>query len=222
MCAKTEDRQGLFLLLPREIQAMEGKFAYSLFSAIANFLAVAGLFLGISLFGCIDLITSALSKIAKIFGHVHNKCACCKIVFMVLLCTISACIVVLIIIVFIRKYASFPTETNVTFDMGIPPVAVTFCDSKYIFLYQGVKKEFKNLTDNLSFWEDNSDIRKKISSFAVIDSVGKKSTVWNSSYPKILDGKMFSPFIFPLSDKFLQFCHIHDLQAYPDLAKVIV
>jgi hypothetical protein len=128
---KFGDRVGLYLLLPNEVELIESKFVYSLFTALANILGVAGLFFGISPFGLLDIIIEGLSKAGKLVGtnipgFTHLK-TCSMIIFGI----VSTGLVIWILIVFIEKYASSPVETYIAVDPGIPPMALAFCMSIY-------------------------------------------------------------------------------------------
>jgi len=122
---------GLFLLFPNEVELIESKAIYSLFTALANILGVAGLFFGISAFGCLDIITAGLSKAGKMVGTKILVSAHLKTFFMIMFGILSTGLVIWILIVFIEKYASSPVETQMAADPGIPPMALAFCLSKY-------------------------------------------------------------------------------------------
>jgi hypothetical protein len=125
------DRVGLYLLLPNEVELIESKFVYSLFTALANILGVAGLFFGISAFGCLDIITAGLSKAGKMVGTNIPGFTHLKTCLMIIFGIVSTGLVIWILIVFIEKYASSPVETHIAADPGIPPMALAFCLSKY-------------------------------------------------------------------------------------------
>jgi hypothetical protein len=79
------------------------------------------------------------------------------------------------------------------------------------------------VTDNISFWQESSDIRNKVSSFDIMDSTGEWINIWNSSFSNSTDETLiFSEIIFPLNNQTLQFCHSYDLQAHPLLEKVTI
>jgi hypothetical protein len=128
---KFGDRVGLYLLLPNEVELIESKFIYSWFSAVANILGVAGLFFGISAFGCLDIILAGLSKAGKMVGTNMPGFTHLKMCFMIIFAILSTGLVIWILIVFIEKYASSPVETYIAVDPGIPPMALAFCMSKY-------------------------------------------------------------------------------------------
>jgi hypothetical protein len=217
------DRFGLYLLLPNEAELMESKFVYSLFTALANILGVAGLFFGISAFGCLDIITTGLSKAGKIVGTNLPGFTYFKTCLMIMFGISSTGLVIWILIVFIEKYVSSPVETQITADPGIPPMALAFCLSKYV---TENKQQDENLTryrvtDNISFWQESSDIGNKISSFDIMYSSGEWINIWNSSFYNGTDETLiFSEIIFPLNNETLQFCHSYNLQAHPLLNKV--
>jgi hypothetical protein len=129
------ERVGLYLLLPNEVELIESKFIYSLYTAIANILGVAGLFFGISAFGCLDIITAGLSKIGKMVGANIPGLTHLKTCLMIIFGILSTGLVIWILIVFIEKYASSPVETHIAADPGIPPMALAFCLSKYVTEY---------------------------------------------------------------------------------------
>jgi hypothetical protein len=123
----------LFLLFPNEVELIESKVIYSLFTALANILGVPGLFFGISAFGCLDIIIAGLSKAGKstkIPGSAHLKTF-----FMIMFGILSTGLVIWILVVFIEKYASSPEETHIASDPGIPPMALAFCLSKNFIEY---------------------------------------------------------------------------------------
>jgi hypothetical protein len=218
--SNTGDRKGLYLLLPREMEVIESKLSYSLLSAVAHFLGVAGLFFGISVLGSISFVATLWTRMPHILGFDISKYIYLKRLFMLLLGLILASLVLGILVIFISKYVSFPSETNVSLDVGIPPMSLTFCHSKFMTVYSSETKSFHSITDDLGFWQNGSNVRNKITSFAVMNSAGEWSTIWNSSFPTILDDYIFSRNIFPLNNQTLQFCHSLSLQSYPGVTKV--
>jgi hypothetical protein len=206
------ERRGLFIRLPKDIKLMESKFDY-LFSSITNFLGVAGLFFGISAFGCLEAIKDFLSWTVslislKISIHKYVKTMC-----LVTLLLASTVLLLLTIIVFISQYISFPTATYVALETKLPDFSLSICNSE-------------NLTQlvigNISMWRESADIRKQLSSFSIMDLDGKWSTIWNNSILKTEDGSLLKSFVFPLNNQTLQFCQTLDLKSYPGLSKVIV
>ncbi len=129
------DIVGLFLLFPNEVELIESKVIYSLYTALANILGVAGLFFGISAFGCLDIITAGLSKAGKMIGTNIPGFTHLKTFFMIMFGILSTGLVIWILIVFIEKYASSPVETHIASDLGIPPMALAFCLSKNFIEY---------------------------------------------------------------------------------------
>jgi hypothetical protein len=129
------ERVGLYLLLPNEVELIESKFVYSLFTALANILGVAGLFFGVSAFGCLDIITAGLSKAGKMVGTNIPGFTHLKTCLIIMFGISSTGLVIWILIVFIEKYASSPVETHIAADPGIPPMALAFCLSKYVTEY---------------------------------------------------------------------------------------
>jgi hypothetical protein len=207
----TKDRSGLFILLPNDAELMESEFTNSLFSSMANFLGVASLFYGISAMTCLDLLTNALTWTTKAAGLKMPTCkhltTSCKII---LIFTLTG-LIIWILIVFISKYASFPTETQVALDIGIPKMSMAICSSK----------DMKELSFGIrQVWKDGFDIRKKITDFTIMATSGKWITVWNSSFLSIMEKDIFQTIIFPLNNQTLQFCQSLDLSTYSDLAKV--
>jgi hypothetical protein len=217
------DKFGLYLLLPNEVELMESKFVYSLFTALANILGVAGLFFGISAFGCLDIITKGLSKAGNIVGTNLPGFTYFKTCLMIMFGILSTGLVIWILIVFIEKYVSSPVETQIAADPGLPPMALAFCLSKYVTEnnQQDAYLTSYRITDNISFWQEGSDIRNKVSSFDIMYSAGEWINIWNSSFPNGTDETLiFSEIIFPLNNQTLQFCHSYSLQGHHLLKKV--
>jgi hypothetical protein len=78
-----------------------------------------------------------------------------------------------------------------------------------------------SVTDNISFWQESSNIRNKVSSFDIMNSAGEWINIWNSSLSNGTDETLiFSETIFPLNNVTLQFCHSYNLQGHPLLKKV--
>jgi hypothetical protein len=207
------EKRGLFIRLPKDIKLMESKFDYSIFSSITNFLGVAGLFFGISAFGCLESIKDFLSWTAiminlKIKTHKYVKTIC-----LATLILSSTVLLLIILTVFISQYLSFPTDTYVALETKLPDFSLSICESKNITqLAMG----------NISMWRESADIRKQLSEVLIMDFDGKWSTVWNSSILKNLDESIFKSFVFPLNNQTLQFCQTFNLQSYPGLKKVMV
>jgi hypothetical protein len=126
---------GLHLLLPNEVELMESKFNYSLFTAVANILGVAGLFFGISAYGSLDIITAGLSAAGKKVGTNFPRFKHSKTCLIIMFGILSTGLVTWILIVFIEKYASSPVETHIAAGPGIPRMALAFCLSKYVTTY---------------------------------------------------------------------------------------
>jgi hypothetical protein len=205
------ERSGLFIHLPRDIELMESKFDYSLFSSIANFLGVAGLFFGLSAFGCFasmeDFMAWTVNKINfKIRKHKYVKTVC-----LVTLLLVSTVLILLILIVFISRYISSPTDTYVALETKLPDFSLSICNSTSMT---------QLAIGNISMWRESADIRKQLSTFLFMDFDGKWNTVWNSSFPRTSDISIFKSVIFPLNNQTLQFCKTLDLLSYPSLTKV--
>jgi hypothetical protein len=206
------ERRGLFIRLPKDIKLMESKFDFSLFSSITNFLGVAGLFFGISAFGCLESLKDFLSWTANLINlrtrphkHVNSICLAALLVA-------ATVLLLIILIAFISQYISFPTDTYVVLETKIPDFFLSICNSKNIT---------QLVMGNISMWREAADIRTHLSNFLIMDSDGKWSTVWNSSIMKTQDESIFQSFVFPFNNQTLQFCQTFDLQSYPGLTKVI-
>jgi hypothetical protein len=207
------ERRGLFIRLPQDIKLMESKFDFSLFSSITNFLAVAGLFFGISASGCLVSIKDFLSWTANKINLKINTHKYVKTICLVTLVLVSTILLLLILIVFIRQYISFPTDTYFALETKLPDFSLSICNSENVT---------QLAIGNISMWRDSADIRKQLSDFSIMDLEGKWSSVWNSSILKTQDRSIFKSFVFPLNNQTLQFCQTFDLWSYPGLTKVIV
>ncbi len=207
------ERRGLFIRLPKDIKLMESKFDLSLVSSITNFLGVAGLFFGISAFGCLVSMKDFLSWTANMINLKINTHKYVKTVCLITLLLASTVLLLIILMVFISQYISFPTETYVALETNLPDFSLSICNSENIT---------QLVTGNISMWRDSADIRKQFSDFSIMNLDGKWSTVWNSSILKTEDESIFKNFVFPLNNQTLQFCQTFDLQSYPGLTKVIV
>jgi hypothetical protein len=207
------ERRGLFIRLPKDIKLMESKFDISLFSSITNFIGVAGLFFGISVFGCLESIKDFLSCIANMISLKIRTMKYVKTNCLATLILVSTVLLLIILTVFISKYISFPTDTYVALETKLPHLLLSICNSQ-------------NLTQlamgNISMWRESADITKQLSDFIIMDLDGNWSTVLNSSVLKTQDESIFKSFVFPLNYQTLQFCQTFDLQSYPGLKKVIV
>jgi hypothetical protein len=205
------ERSGLFIQLPRDIELIESKFDYSLFSSIANFLGVAGLFFGISAFACLESMKDFFSWTSNMINvkirpqkYVKNICyLTCMFVCSVLIISILA--------VFISRYISSPTNTNVALEAKLPDFSMSICNSKNITQLS---------IGNISMWRESANIKNKVSTFLIMDFDRKWKTVWNSSLPSDQDESIFRSVIVPLNNQTLQFCMTLDLQSYPSLTKV--
>jgi hypothetical protein len=208
----TDERRGLFIRLPKDIKLMESNFDFSLFSSITNFLGVAGLFFGISAYGCLNSLKDFLSWTANMINlkiRIHKYV---KTIYLGTLLLASTVLLLIMLTVFISRYISCPTDTYVALETKLPGFSLSICDSKNITqLAMG----------NISMWREAADIRNQLSHFLIIDLDGKRSTVWNSSILKTQES-IFKSFVFPLNNQTLQFCQTVDLQSYPGLKKVIV
>jgi hypothetical protein len=209
----TDERSGLFIHLPKDFELMENKFDFSLVSLLTNFLGVAGLFFGISAFGCLESIKDFLSWTAnminvKIKPHKYLKNIC--FVTFLLVCSV---LITSILAVFISRYISSPTDTYVALETKLPDFSLSICNSKNIT---------ELVIGNISMWRESADIRNQLSNVLIMDLDGKWSTVWNSSIPKTQNEHIFKSVIFPLNSQTLQFCQTFDLRSYPGLTKVRV
>jgi hypothetical protein len=209
----TAERSGLFIHLPKDIEIMESKFDFSIFSSITNLLGVAGLFFGISAFGCIESIKDFLSWTAnminvKIRTHKYVKTIC-----LVTLLLTSTVLLLLILIVFISQYISSPTNTFVSLETNLPDFSLSICNSKSIT---------QLAIGNISMWKESADMRKQVSLFLIMDFDGKWNTIWDSSISNTQDESIFKRVVFPLNNQTLQFCQTFNLQSYPGLTKVRV
>jgi hypothetical protein len=207
------ERRGLFISLPKDIKLMESKFDFSLFSSIANFLGVAGLFFGISAFGCLQSMKDFLNWTANMMNLNIRACIHVKTSCLATMLLASTFLLLLIVIVFFSQYISFPTDTNVALETKLPDFSLSICNSEYINQLS---------IGNVSMWRDSADIRKQLLNLLIMNLDGKWSTVWNSSILKTQDESIYKSFVFPLNNRTLQFCHTFDLQSYPGLTKVRV
>ncbi len=205
------ERRGLFIRLPRDIYLLESKFDYSLFSSIANFLGVAGLFFGISAFGCFESVKDSLTWTAHIINFQMRTHKFVKIIFFVTLLLSSTILIILILVVFIRRYISLPTDTNVALTTELPNISLSLCSSSNI-------TQLGNGT--IKMWREAADIRKLVSDFSVMNNAGNSSVVWDKSFPVSFDESIFKSIIFPLNNKTLQFCKTYNLHSYTGLTKV--
>jgi hypothetical protein len=209
----TAEKRGLFIRLPKDIKLMESKFDFSLFSSITNFIGVAGLFFGISAFGCLESIKDFMSWTANMINLKIRTHKYVKTIFLGTLLLASTVLLLIILTVFISRYISFPTDTYVALETKLPDFSLSICNSKNIT---------QLVMGNISMWKESAEIRKQLSNFSIMDFEGKWSTVWNSSILKAQDKCIFRSFVFPLNNQTLQFCQTFDLQSYPSLKKVIV
>jgi hypothetical protein len=150
------ENRGLFIILPTDIKLLESKFDFSLFSSITNFLGVAGLFFGISAFGCLESIKDFLSCTANIINLKIRINKYVKTIFLVTLLLASTVLLLIILTVSISQYISFPTDTNVALDTKLPDFSLSICNSKNIT---------QLVMGNISMWRESADIRKKLSNF---------------------------------------------------------
>ena len=205
----------LYLLLPKDVNIIKCQNVFTFFSALAQFLGIAGLFFGISVFGFVDSMVKAILKLENLIGFrfYNNKYlnTCLK----TLLALMSLALVLWIIFVFIKKYTSFPEETNVALVTWTPPMSMAWCRSKYITQNNG-----SSALENMSFWQDGVNIRKKIYNISVMNSAGDWNSIWDYSMPTVQATELFRRIIFPLNNQTVQFCDMLDLQQYQDLTKV--
>jgi hypothetical protein len=207
------ERSGLFIHLPKDVDLIESKFDYSLFSSIANFLGVAALFFGISAFSCFESVKDFLSLTANIINVKIRMHKYAKVIFFAAFILVCSVLIISILVVFISRYASSPTETYVSLQAELPNISLSFCSSS---------NTAELVNKKISMWREAADIRKQLSNVLIMNSAGKWSTVWNSSIPKTQDKFIFRSFIFPLNTQTIQFCQTFDLQSYPGLTKVRV
>jgi hypothetical protein len=209
----TAERSGLFIHLPKDIDLMESKFDYSLFSSIAKFLGVAVLFFGISAFSCLESLKDFLSLTANMINVKIRTHKYVKITFLVTFILVCSVLILSILVVFISRYTSSPTDTYVSLQIELPNISLSFCSSN---------NTAELVNKKISVWREAADIRKQLSNVIIMNSDGKWSTVWNSSISKTQGEHIFKSFIFPLNNQTLQFCQTFDLQSYPGLTKVRV
>ena len=218
--ANSGDRKGLFLLLPRDINFIESQNVYTPLTVLAEFLGIAGLFFGISVFGLADQLVRAIIGVAQKIGFQISCFRYLKTMFIAVVGLMSIALVLWVIVVFVSKYISIPVETKVSLVTGSPPMSMALCRSKYLTQYNYKIKEFFSVSEDVSFWQDGLDIREKIATFSVMNSAGDWILIWEASMPSIQDAIIFHKIIFPLDNQTVQFCEIHDLQQYTDLTKV--
>ena len=214
------EQRSLYLLLPTEVNLIESSNYYTLFTALSDFLGIACLFFGISAFGLADILVRTFTVAAKTICHKISLCKEIKTSSMVVQGLIYFPLVLLILYVYLSKYISFPKETNVALVTNRPQMSMALCRSKYVVNYVSGSEGFNSVSENLSFWQDGVDIRKKVFNLSVMNSVGEWSLVWDVSKPESKDADIFYTTIFPLDNETLQFCEILDLQQFQDLTKV--
>jgi hypothetical protein len=138
---------------------------------------------------------------------------CVSIICSVTLLLLYCGLIISILVVFISKYISSPTDTYVALEAELPNISLSFCSS-----YNTAQP----VNRKISKWREAADIRNQISNFLIMNSTGKWISVWNSSIPITQDLSIFKSFIFPLNNQTLQFCKTFVLQYYPGLTKVRV
>ena len=212
---RARPQNSLYLLLPKDVNIVKSQNVNTLFSALAQFLGIAGLFFGISVIGFADSMVKTFVKVGNKIGFRFYNNKYLNNCLMAVLALVLLALVIWIIIVFISKYTSFPVETNVALVTGSPPMVMALCRSKYITQNNG-----SSVTEDLSFWQDGVNIRKKIYNLSIMNSVGEWNSIWDSSMPTIQASELFSRIIFPLDNQTVQFCDMIDLQQYQDLIKV--
>ena len=203
------EKTGLYLSLPKEITHIESKHEYSFISALEDFWEVAGLFLGISVYGCVYLLSHAFNWIVKQSGLQKFTWKYWRVFSKVAVVCVSFGFIIWILVVFISKYTSYPQGTHVQLESGIPNMSMAFCSSKNMFT-----------ANKTEFWEVGSNIRSKILYIEAMNSDGIWSSIWNISLPAADDENIFKTIVFPSNNNTLQFCHSYDLQTFSDLRKV--
>jgi hypothetical protein len=205
------ERSGLFIQLPRDIELMESKFDYSLFSSIANFLGVAGLFFGISAFACLESTKDFFCWTAKMINVKISPHKYVKIICFATFLLVCSVLIISILAVFISRYISSPTDTNVALETKLPDFSMSICNSK---------KTAQLAIGNISLWRESADMRKQVAAVLIMDFYGKWKTIWNISLPVAQNEIIFNSVIFPSNNQTLQLCQTLDLQSYPGLTKV--
>ena len=213
--------KGIYLFVPRDVSFIESMQAYTLFTALADLLGIASLFFGISVIGFVNPIVRAFIAAAQKLGFKASLSLQLENIFRVVLEFVYVSLILLIVIVYLSKYNSFPVETNIALENSRPPLSMAFCHSKYITWFNSSEKALVSLSKNISYWQDGVDIRKKISRLSVMNSAGDWSSIWNATLPTVQDAKAFSRIIYPLGNQTVQFCDMFDLQQYLDVPKVI-
>jgi hypothetical protein len=215
-----KERKILLLLLPKDANIIESRHDYTLFSALAEFLGIAGLFFGISAHGFAHYILTIFSTLSKLTGL--NSCMCkqIKTFWLVTLGLTSSAFVLWILYFFIGKYISYPVESQVSLVTGIPPMSMAMCRSKYMTEYRYKNDSYQSVTDDIIFWQDGLDLQKKITYMAIMSYNGEWKTIWDMVQSEVFPADTFSTVIFPLNNQTIQFCDIFDMQKYQNLAKV--
>jgi hypothetical protein len=217
----SKDRKSLHLLLPGYASYIESRHDYTLLSALAEFFGIAGLFFGMSAYGCISSIMSTISAWSQFTSFQHmSKCSFMKRYFMKALCFTLLGLVLWIITGLVSKFISYPVASQVTLVKDIPPMAIAVCRSKYMTSFNYRNKSFHSVTTDTIFWEDGFNLQKKITSIKIMNSKGDWMTIWAIMQPTLISPMIFSKIIFPLNNQTLQFCDIFDLEQYQDSAKV--
>jgi hypothetical protein len=219
MLPSNRERKILYLLLPKDANFIESRQDYTLFSALAEFLGIAGLFFGISAYSLVNTIMSIFSTWFKMTG-IRSMCKYMKNSFMIALALTSFAITFWILVVFIDKYMSYPVGSHVSLTKGIPPMSMALCHSKYMTAYSYKNDSYLSVTEDIIFWQDGLDLQKKITRIAIMNSNGEWKTIWDTVNSTLFPENIFSKVIFPLNNQTLQFCDIIDMQQYQDLSKV--
>jgi Amiloride-sensitive sodium channel len=211
------ERKILVLLLPKDANIIESRHDYTLFSALAEFLGIAGLFFGISAHGFAHSILTIFSTLSKLTGLNSSMCKYIKTFFLVILGLTSSALVIWILHFFIGKYITYPVRSQVSLVPGIPPMSMALCRSKYMTSFNYQNKSFQSVTEDTLFWQDGLNLHKKITYMAIMNYNGEWKTIWDRVQSET---DSFSTIIFPLNNQTIQFCDIFDMQKYQNLAKV--
>jgi hypothetical protein len=205
------EKTGLYLSLPKEITNIESKHEYSFISALEDFWEVAGLFLGISVYGCVYLLSDAFSWIVQLSGLHKLAWKYWRVISKMIVVFASLCLIAWIFLVFICKYTSYPMHAQVQMEKSVPNMSMAFCSPIKMAHFA---------TNKTELWKFGSDIRNKISDFSVMNSDGIWRSIWNVNITTVAERNILQTIVFPSNNHTLQFCHNFELQTFSNLRKV--
>ena len=205
--------QGYFINLPKYIPYRKSSQNYDAISYVAEFAGWAGLFLGLSLSGCLLVILRYLQSL-KPFNQLLRMCIK-GIMFLVYILCLAY--LTYLTVTLVSKLMENRLATSISLEKSKVDFDLTVCTTQII------REKVKIIRDGANTWEFRPFIRESYTNWNNLTSMVSKVTIFTGEgeeniEPKLLEAS--SKVNLPLTIGTMDFCHTIDLSSFNEIEKI--